>query len=270
LGNRFRGGIEPGAMPFLHQYLGNPGLTKLGRLFFGCPSGDFYCGMRGFSKDAYDRMNLRTTGMEFATEMVVKATLLGMRITEVPTTLSPDGRSRPPHLRTWRDGWRTLRFFLLYSPRWLFLYPGTLLMLLGLMAVTWLIPQQRSIGGVTFDVHTLLYAASAVLLGFQSVAFAIFSKLLGISQGLLPADPRVDRFFRYVTLELGLTVGCGLLLAGLGGSLWSVHMWHQAGFGPLDYAKTMRLVIPSVLAVTLGVQVVFSSFFGSFLGMAQK
>jgi hypothetical protein len=270
LGNRFRGGIKPGAMPFLHKYLGNPGLTKIGQVFFDCPSGDFYCGMRGFSKDAYERMHLRTTGMEFATEMVVKATLLEMNITEVPTTLSPDGRSRPPHLRTWRDGWRTLRFFLLYSPRWLFLYPGILMMLVGTAAGAWLLPGQRSIGGVTLDAHTLLYAASAVLLGFQCVAFATFSKLLGISQGLLPPDPRIDKLFRYITLELGIVIGGGLLLAGLGGSLWSVHTWHQVGFGPLDYAKTMRLVIPSTLAVTLGVQVIFASFFGSFLRMAHK
>jgi glycosyltransferase involved in cell wall biosynthesis len=270
LGNRFRGGIKPGAMPFLHKYLGNPGLTRLGRLFFRCPSGDFYCGMRGFSKAAYERMNLRTTGMEFATEMIVKATLLKMRITEIPTTLSPDGRSRPPHLRTWRDGWRTLRFFLLYSPRWLFLYPGILLMLLGTIAGAWLLPAQRSVGHLTFDVHTLLYAASAVLLGFQSVAFAAFSKLLGISQGLLPPDPRIDKLYKYVTLEVGLVVGGALLAMGLGGSVWSLHMWDQARFGPLDYAKTMRVVIPSVLALALGVQVIFASFFGSFLRMAHK
>jgi glycosyltransferase involved in cell wall biosynthesis len=270
LGNRFRGGIQPRAMPLLHRYLGNPGLTKLGQIFFHCPSGDLYCGMRGFRKDAYERMHLRTTGMEFATEMVVKATLFDLRITEVPTTLSPDGRSRPPHLRTWRDGWRTLRFFLLYSPRWLFLYPGILLMLLGVIAGAWLLPGPKSVAGVTFDAHTLLYAAAAVLLGFQSVAFATFSKLLGISQGLLPPDPRIDKIFRYLTLEVGLLIGGGLLCAGLAGSLWSVHTWHEAGFGPLDYAKTMRLVIPSMLAVTLGVQVAFASFFGSFLRMAHK
>jgi glycosyltransferase involved in cell wall biosynthesis len=270
LGNRFRGGIQPGAMPLLHKYLGNPGLTKLGRLFFRCPSGDFYCGMRGFTKDAYERMHLRTTGMEFATEMVIRATLLGMRITEIPTTLSPDGRSRPPHLRTWRDGWRTLRFFLLYSPRWLFLYPGILLMLIGAIAGAWLLPGPRSVGGVTFDAHTLLYAASAVLLGFQAVTFATFSKLLGIAQGLLPPDPRLDKTFRYVTLEVGLIAGCVLLIAGLSGSLFSLHVWDQARFGPLDYAKTMRVVIPSVLTLTLGVQVVFASFFGSFLRMARK
>jgi len=270
LGNRFRGGIKPGAMPPLHQYFGNPGLTKLGQIFFHCPSGDFYCGMRGFRKDSYDRMHLRTTGMEFATEMVVKATLFSMRITEIPTTLSPDGRSRPPHLRTWRDGWRTLRFFLLYSPRWLFLYPGMLLMVLGTALGAWLLPGQRSVAGITFDAHTLLYAAAAVLLGFQSVAFATFSKLLGISQGLLPPDRRIDKLFTLITLEVGLLVGFALLLAGIGGSLWSIHVWRGAGFGPLDYAKTMRMVIPSILAVTLGVQVIFSSFFGSFLRMAHK
>jgi hypothetical protein len=270
LGNRFRGGIAPGAMPFLHKYVGNPGLTMLGRLFFHCPSGDFYCGMRGFTKSAYERMQLRTTGMEFATEMVVKSTLLGMRINEVPTTLSKDGRSRPPHLRTFRDGWRTLRFFLLYSPRWLFLYPGVVFMILGAVLGALLLPGQRSIAGLTFDAHTLLYAASAVLLGFQAVAFATFSKLLGISQGLLPPDPRIDKVFHYVTLEVGLVIGAVLLAAGLGGSLWSVHLWGVTKFGPLDYARTMRLVIPSVLALALGVQIIFASFFGSFLRMARK
>jgi glycosyl transferase family 2 len=270
LGNRFRGGIAPGAMPFLHKYLGNPGLTKLGRLFFHCPSGDFYCGMRGFTKTAYERMQLRTTGMEFATEMVVKSTLLKMNLTEVPTTLSPDGRSRPPHLRTWRDGWRTLRFFLLYSPRWLFLYPGLLLMLAGTIVGALLLPGQRSFDGLTFDAHTLLYAASAVLLGFQAVTFATFTKLLGISEGLLPPDPRIDKLFQCITLEVGIVVGAVLLALGFGGSLWSVHSWRMTNFGPLDYSKTMRTVIPSVLALTLGVQVTFASFFGSFLRMARK
>src|SRR5262249_25578001 len=167
MGNRFAGGIQPHAMPPLHQYFGNPLLTRIGRLFFGGSCGDFYCGMRGFSKQAYERMDLRTTGMEFATEMVVKATLLRMNVVEVPTTLSPDGRSRPPHLRTWRDGWRTLRFFLLYSPRWLFLYPGIALMLIGAIVGAWLLPGPQRVGNVVFDVHTLLYAAIAMLLGFQ-------------------------------------------------------------------------------------------------------
>ena len=206
MGNRFRGGIQKGAMPPLHQYFGNPALTRLGRWFFRNRTvGDFYCGLRGFRKDAYERMRLRTTGMEFATEMVVKATLLKMRVAEVPTTLSPDGRSRPPHLRTWRDGWRTLRFFLLYSPRWLFLYPGIFLMLLGVILGAWLLPAARVVAGVAFDVHTLLYAAVFVLLGFQSISFAVFTKMFAISEGLHPPDAALDKAFDYrgdVTLSL--------------------------------------------------------------------
>jgi hypothetical protein len=177
MGNRFCGGIEKDAMPPLHQYFGNPLLTRIGRLFFHSPVGDFYCGIRGFRRDAYERMDLRTTGMEFATEMVVKATLLKLRIAEVPTTLAPDGRRRPPHIRTWRDGWRTLRFFLLYSPRWLFLYPGAVLMLVGAVLGLWLLPAPRRVGAVTFDVHTLLYAAAFVLLGFQAIANTVFSNV---------------------------------------------------------------------------------------------
>src|SRR6202142_438206 len=183
LGNRFRGGIQPGAMPVLHRYLGNPGLTKLGQVFFHCPSGDFYCGMRGFRKDAYERMHLRTTGMEFATEMVVKATLLGMRIAEIPTTLSPDGRSRPPHLRTWRDGWRTLRFFLLYSPRWLFFYPGLVLMVLGVVLSALVLPHAVNIFGARLDVDTLLYAGAAIVVGFQGVLFAVLARVYAASEG---------------------------------------------------------------------------------------
>lgn len=270
MGNRFLGGIQENAMPASHRYLGNPGLTALGRLFFGSPCGDFYCGLRGFSKAAYERLDLRTTGMEFATEMVVKATLLHLRIAEVPTTLSPDGRSRPPHLRTWRDGWRTLRFFLLYSPRWLFLYPGIALMLIGLAAGLWLLPGPRLVGYVTFDVHTLLYAAVTVLLGFQAIAFAFFTKLFAISEGLHPPDPQLDKMFRYITLEVGLLAGALLALAGLGISAYAVHFWETQHFGPLEMEHTFRLVIPGALCLTLGVQAIFSSFFLSVLGMRRK
>jgi glycosyltransferase involved in cell wall biosynthesis len=271
MGNRFRGGIEKGAMPPLHQYFGNPALTRLGRLFFRNRNvGDFYCGLRGFRKQAYERMGLRTTGMEFATEMVVKATLLKMRVAEVPTTLSPDGRSRPPHLRTWRDGWRTLRFFLLYSPRWLFLYPGLGLMLLGTMLGAWLLPAPRTVASVTFDVHTLLYAAVFVLLGFQAIAFAVFTKLFAISEGLHPPDPTLDKAFRYITLEVGLLAGALLILAGLGVSVYAVGFWQSRHFGPLDYAHTMRLVIPASLFLTLGGQTVFASFFLSVLGLRRR
>jgi glycosyltransferase involved in cell wall biosynthesis len=270
MGNRFRGGIEKDAMPALHRYLGNPLLTWLGRLFFHSPVGDFYCGLRGFRKDAYERMGLRTTGMEFATEMVVKATLLRLRIAEVPTTLSPDGRNRPPHLRTWRDGWRTLRFFLLYSPRWLFLYPGMAMMLAGCLLGLWLLPAPRAVGNITFDVHTLVYASAFVLLGFQAVAFAVFTKFFAISEGLLPPDPTLDKLFRYVTLEIGLAIGALLTVAGLASSVYAVGAWGSKHFGGLDYPHTMRLVIPAALLLTLGAQTIFASFFMSVLGLRRR
>jgi glycosyltransferase involved in cell wall biosynthesis len=270
MGNRFRGGIKPGAMPPLHQYFGNPALTSIGRLFFGSPVHDFYCGMRGFRKDAYQTLGLRTTGMEFATEMVVKATLLKLNIEEVPTTLSPDGRSRPPHLRTWRDGWRTLRFFLLYSPRWLFLYPGVALMCVGAALGLYLLSSPRTFGAVTFDVHTLLYCAAMVLLGFQAVAFAVFTKLFAITEALLPPDPALDRLFRYINLEVGLGVGSLLIAAGMATSIFAVRLWGAQHFGELDYPHTMRIVIPAALLLILGVQTIFSSFFLSVLGLRRR
>src|SRR6266542_3488274 len=192
MGDRFAGGVLPGAMPPLHRYLGNPVLSAVGRLFFRSPVRDFHCGLRGFAKSAYERMHLRTTGMELASEMVVKATLLGMRIEEVPIVLHPDGRSRPPHLRSWRDGWRHLRFLLLYSPRWLFLYPGLLLMFIGALVVGWLLPHPRTVGSVTFDVQTLLYAGMAIVIGFQAALFAIFTKVFAINAGLLPEDRKLQ------------------------------------------------------------------------------
>jgi hypothetical protein len=270
MGNRFLGGIQKDAMPPLHRYFGNPALTSIGRLFFKSPVGDFYCGLRGFRKDAYERMGLRTTGMEFATEMVVKATLLKMRIAEVPTTLSPDGRSRPAHLRTWRDGWRTLRFFLLYSPRWLFLYPGIGLMLLGSALCLWLSAGPQTVGTVTFDVHTMLYGATFVLLGFQGIAFAVFTKLFAISEGLLPPVPKLDKLFSYVTLEVGLAVGILLTLAGFLSSLLAVRTWGMRNFAALDYSQTMRHIIPAALCMTLGVQTIFASFFLSVLGLPRR
>jgi glycosyltransferase involved in cell wall biosynthesis len=270
MGNRFRGGILKDAMPPLHRYFGNPALSWLGRLFFRSQVGDFYCGIRAFRKEAYEKMGLRTTGMEFATEMVVKATLFQMKVAEVPTTLSPDGRSRPPHLRTWRDGWRTLRFFLLYSPRWLFLYPGLALMLLGGLLGLWLLPGTRVVGSVSFDVHTMIYAAVFVLLGFQAVAFALFTKLFAISGGLLPPDPTLDRLFQYITLEVGLAGGAGLTIAGLAASAYAVGAWGSKHFGALDYSHTMRLVIPAALLLTLGTQTIFASFFMSVLGLRRR
>jgi len=267
MGNRFKGGITPGAMPVLHKYLGNPVLTGIGRLLFGSPCSDFHCGLRGFNKAAIMRLGLRTTGMEFASEMVVKATLYGLRIAEVPTTLSPDGRSRPPHLRSWRDGWRHLRFLLLYSPRWLFLYPGALLMLIGLGTVLWLLPNSRAIGTITLDIHTLLYAAMAIIIGFQAVVFAVFTKVFAISAGLLPEDPRFNRVLRSINLEVGLVVGCVLLLIGLGSSMYALRTWSAQAFGPLDPSKVLRMVIPATTSFTLGFQIILSSFFLSVLGL---
>jgi hypothetical protein len=208
--------------------------------------------------------------MEFASEMVVKASLLGMRVTEVPTTLQPDGRGRPPHLRTWRDGWRHLRFMLLYCPRWLFFYPGVLLMLAGVAGCAWLLPGPRTIGGVSFDVHTLLYAFVAVLLGFQLIAFAVFTKIFAVSEGLLPEDPRLNRLFEYITLETGLVAGVVLVALGLGGSAVAVSGWAGTHFGNLQPEQTLRLVMPSVFSLTLGVQVICSSFFLSILGLRRR
>lgn len=270
MGNRFLGGIKAGAMPPLHRYLGNPVLTTIGRLFFRSPVGDFHCGLRGFSKSAVMSLDLQTTGMEFASEMVVKATLNGLRIAEVPTTLSPDGRSRAPHLRSWRDGWRHLRFLLLYSPRWLFLYPGGLLMLAGLLVLLWLIPGPKKLGGVTFDVHTLLYGAAAIIIGFQAILFAVFTKIFAISEGLLPEDPRLNRAFRYVTLEVGLITALLLISAGLGGTVYAYWYWDRLSFGNLDPSQTMRVVIPAVTSLAVGCQTLFSSFFLSILGLKRR
>jgi glycosyltransferase involved in cell wall biosynthesis len=270
MGNRFKGGIKPGAMPPLHRYLGNPVLSAVGRLFFASPCGDFHCGLRGFSKDAILKMELRTTGMEFASEMVVKATLFKMRITEVPTTLSPDGRNRPPHLRSWRDGWRHLRFLLLYSPRWLFLNPGLILILAGLVTGIWLLPGPRTVGGVTFDVHTLLYSMAAIFIGFQSVLFAIFTKTFVITEGLHAKDSSLNKWYRFFTLEKGLLTGAALTTIGLIGSIYSLSDWGSRLFGPLDPVRTLRVVIPSILSLILGLQTILSSFFLSVLGMGRK
>jgi glycosyltransferase involved in cell wall biosynthesis len=270
MGDRFAGGVEPGAMPPLHRWLGNPVLSAIGRLFFHSPVRDFHCGLRGFSKAAYERMGLRTTGMEFASEMVVKATLLGMRVEEVPIVLHRDGRSRPPHLRSWRDGWRHLRFLLLYSPRWLFLYPGLLLMLAGAAVAGWLLPGPRSVGRVTLDVQTLLYAGMAILIGFQAVLFAIFTKVFAINSGLLPQDRKLQTALRNITLEAGLIAGALLFLFGIAGSLYAVGIWGEARFGGLDPSQTLRTIIPSVVCLMLGCEIILSSFFLSVLGMQRR
>jgi len=270
IGNRFKGGIKPGAMPWKNRWIGTPALSSIGRIFFQCPVGDFNCGLRGFSLDAFRRMKLRTTGMEFASEMIVKATLLKLGIAEVPTTLSPDGRSRAPHLRPWRDGWRHLRFMLLCCPRWLFLYPGLALVMAGLLSGAWLLPGPRMIGEVTLDIHTLFFSAIAILLGFQASLFAIFSKTFAIADGLLPPDRKMDRLYRAFVLEVWLVVGALLIALGLGGALSGVAAWERHGFGGLDPTHVMRVTIPSGLALALGFQTILAAFFLSLLRMARK
>ena len=277
MGNRFLGGIGPGAMPPLHRYLGNPVLSFIGRALFHTPIGDFHCGIRAFSVDAYKRLDLRTTGMEFASEMVVKSALLGQRMVEVPTTLQKDGRSRPPHLRApqWRDGWATpLRFLLMYSPRWLFLIPGLALMIIGLGLMIWLLPAERPLGHVNLGVDTLAYAAAAVLLGFQLVFFGVAAKVFAISEGLLPEDPSFDRWFRYITLETGLIAGVLLVLVGLRHRLISsVASWAHTGYVPApagadDAPHTPRHALPQGCWASM--EVCFASFFLSLLGLRRR
>lgn len=267
MGNRFAGGIAPGAMPPLHRYFGNPGLSWIGRLFFRAPVGDFYCGLRAFRRDVLPTLNLQSPGMELGVEMVAKAALYGLRVSEVPTTLSPDLRSRPPHLRTWRDGWRTLRFFLLYSPRWLFFYPGLILILLGLVLSIAVLPGPLNVIGARLDVHTLLYAGAAIVVGFQGVVFSVLARVYAESEGFLPESSMVDHARRSLSLELGLVVGGVLLLAGVVLSVITFVRWDQSSFRHLDYAGTMRVAIPAAVALMLGVQTILSSFFLSLLGI---
>jgi len=270
MGNRFKGRIQPKAMPPLHRYMGNPVLTGLGRLFFHSSCGDFHCGLRGFRKDSIMALNLRTTGMEFASEMVVKATLRKLSIAEVPTSLSPGRRNRPPHLRSWRDGWRHLRFMLLYSPYWLFLIPGCALFLLGSIAGGILLAGPIEIGGIGFDTNTLLVCAMVLLIGFKLIAFATFAKLFAISEGLLPQDPRLEKILQPLTLEAGIVIGLIFMLIGFALLVWGVLYWRQHEFGPISYPDSLRLVVPGVTALTLGVELIFSSFFISVLGLHRK
>jgi glycosyltransferase involved in cell wall biosynthesis len=270
MGNRFRGGIKPNAMPPLHKYLGNPVLTFIGRLLFKSPSGDFHCGLRGFRKESAMELDLRTTGIEFASEMVVKMTLNKKRIAEVPTTLSKDGRSRPPHLRSWHDGWRHLRFLLLYSPRWLFFYPGLAAIIIGLVTWAYLLPSPQLIKGIRLDVNTLLYGALLLMLGYQSVIFAVFTKVFAISEGLLPADPKLEKHLSEVSLEKGLICGVLALLLGIAGSILAVVNWEMRGFGLLNPSETLRVVIPSVTAIALGFQTMLSSLFLGVLRLRRR
>jgi len=264
------GRVLPGAMPFLHRWLGNPLLSRIARWMFRSSIHDVYCGMRAFDKDFYHRLDLRCTGMEFATEMIIKSSLIGAHIAEVPITLHPDGRkAHAPHLKTFRDGWRTVRLFLMCSPRWLFLVPGAMLVALGLVGYALALPGAR-IFGVVLDAHTLMVASLAILLGYQSILFSIFTKTFAISERLLPPDPRMDRFFGVFDLEKGLLLSVTSLIAGLALLVWATNEWRLVGFGPLDYSHTMRRLIPGVTLTALGLQTAASSFFVSILGMRRR
>lgn len=261
MGNRFTGKIEPGAMPFLHRYLGNPILSFLGRLFFKSPCGDFHCGLRGFNKKSIQTLGLTTGGMEFASEMVVKASLRGLQIKEVPITLHKDGRSRPPHLRTWSDGWRHLKFLLLFSPKWLFFYPGLSLMILGSIMTVILEFGPLKIGQVFLDVHTLLISSAAIPVGFQFLVFGIFVKAKGVKEGILPANKNLRKLLGLLSIESCLVFGSMMILAGCLGILYSVYVWGSTQFGNLNPSEQLRIIIPATLSLSLGTQLVFSGFF---------
>jgi len=265
MGNRFRGGIESGAMPWKNRYIGNPVLSGMGRLLFGAPTKDFHCGLRAFSRDAFRRMDLRTTGMEFASEMVIKATLMGMRIVEVPTNLSRDGRSRPPHLRPYRDGWRHLRFMLLFSPNWLFLYPGLVLMFAGLLLGAQLLASPVYIRGVRLSVDTLIYSVTMIEVGFQAVLFALLSRAYAVQEGLFPRPPKPTVFDIIFKLERGIILGSVLIILGLALFLYAFSLWGSTNFGLLDVEKVTPIVIGSSISLSLGFEIILSSFLLSML-----
>ena len=267
MGNRFAGGIAPGAMPWHHRYIGNPVLSAVGRLFFRTPIGDFHCGLRGFSRAAILSLNLRTTGMEFASEMVVKATLAQLDLREVPTTLAKDGRSRRPHLRSIRDGWRHLRFLLLFSPRWLFLYPGIALLAVGLVVGAVLLPGPAHFGRVAFDVHTFLVAALCIIVGLQSVSFAIIGRRFASRYGFIPRSGTYDRLLEALTLERILLVAIILMLVGIAALVWGVGQWAARDFGPLNASRTLRPVILAMTALVSGFQLMMSGFMSSMINI---
>jgi len=273
MGCRFPAGggtILPGAMPWKHRWFGNPALSWLGRHLFRSTVTDFYCGLRGFRRQAIVDLDLRTTGMEYATEMVIKATITGARIAEVPITLHKDGRGRPPHLRSWRDGWRTLRFMLLFSPRWLFLVPGALMFFCGGLAMAALLPGPLYVGKIGFDTSTMLVAAMTMMVGFQVVIYAVFSRAWAITVKLLKPDRATERALRVVTLERGIVVGLIIATVGFGLIVNATLFWRAHGWGPLDYSQSQRILIPGVTALILGIQIIFSSFFLSVLGLARR
>ncbi|MCR9136750.1 MAG: glycosyltransferase family 2 protein [Alphaproteobacteria bacterium] len=265
IGNRFKGGIAPGAMPPLHRYLGNPVLSFLGRLFFKIKIGDFHCGLRGINRDRFKTLTLRTTGMEFASEMIVVAALSGFHISEVPTVLRSDGRSRAPHLNTWSDGWRHLSFLLIYSPRWAFLYPGLALILFGVLIASLLLPGAVYVGDVGFDTHTFVLACFAILIGIQAIGFAIIARRFAASHGLIPRTSRFTGFVDALTFGRVLVGSSLISLCGAGGIVWCVLQWASVGFGPLEYAFLLRVLLLSVTVLAIGIQSVLIAFLAALL-----
>lgn len=270
IGNRFKGGIEKKAMPFIHKYLGNPVLSFIGRIFFNSNISDFHCGLRGFTKDAYDKLNVTTTGMEFASELIVKAHLNNLKITEVPTKLYKDGRNRKPHLNTWSDGWRHLRFLLLYSPKWLFFYPSIVLISLGIILSFTLILNPIKIVNITFDIHTLLYSFAMIIIGFQFLLFYALTKVFAVTNNLLPKSERFSKIFKIINLEKGLILGGILTFFGIILSFYGVSVWSENNFGILNVRNTFRIVIPAVSIIIIGIQIILFSFFFSILGLKDE
>lgn len=260
MGNRFKGGIEKGAMPPLHRYLGNPVLSFIGRVLYKSDIKDFHCGLRGYNKESIQKLNLHTLGMEYASEMVVQATLHKLRITEVPTTLKKDGRDRPPHLRSWSDGWRHLTFLLMHSPNWLFLFPGILLFLVGIIGGLFIITAPRTIHGIQFDINTLIYAAVSTIVGFQLILYFIFTKKYAVKTNFIPTT-KIDNFLIKITVNKGIFIGALLLVIGIIGSIIAINIWSNTGFGGLDASRMMRLTIPMLVMIVCGIQLMFSSFF---------
>ena len=270
MGNRFKGGIAKGAMPWSHRYIGNPILSFIGRLFYPSAIGDFHCGLRGYNRESIQGLDLQTTGMEYASEMVVKATLMNLKMAEVPTTLAPDGRSRPPHLRSFRDGWRHLKFLLMHSPKWLFLYPGAVFFILGLIMMVALLPGPLTIGSVSFDIHTMLVGSGCMILGAQTIQFALFTNAYAKVSGFIPVTQKADNLLEKITTEKGALLGVILVLIGLVAAIASVIIWKNTQFGDLDPQQVMRYTIPAMTCIVIGVQFIFGSFFLGILKIRHK
>lgn len=270
MGNRFKGGIAKGAMPPLHRYLGNPVLSFIGRLFFPSDIGDFHCGLRGYNRESILKLGLQTTGMEYASEMVVKCTLNHYKMTEVPTTLSPDGRTRAPHLRSFRDGWRHLKFLLMHSPKWLFLYPGMILFFIGLIGMLILIKGPVSVGNIELDIHTMLYSSAAIITGSQVILFSLFTRVYAMNSGFIPIEEKMEEKLGKITTEKGLIFGVLAVLLGIVLTIVAFCCWKGNSFGELQPQRIMRLTIPALTLIVVGVQLIFSSFFLGILYIKHK